>query len=220
MPFPPSPDRLYSRGHARLFLKRRLLFPHYSNEWETSRRAATNSKFKQETAMKFRALVLATTLILTGSFATHAGAQAASREVRGPIWVSVPASATDLESIQVKAPATGNLIITVTGTVVYEHTQGTAGNYCLQLSQTAGNVGGCVPDAGSDSAIRSYVASGVATTVPGFGASEPYSIVRTYPVRAGDTYTFYLNGYEENLTTSWLFQPAITAVYVPDTLVP
>jgi len=170
--------------------------------------------------MKFRAIVLATTLILTGSFATHAGAQAASREVRGPIWISVPTSATDLQKIQVKAPATGNLTITVTGTVVYEHTEGTAGNYCLQLSETAGNVGGCVPDAGSDSAIRSYIAAGVATTVSGFGASAQYSIVRTWSVRAGETYTFYLNGYEENLTSSWLFQPAITAVYVPDTLAP
>jgi hypothetical protein len=170
--------------------------------------------------MKFHALVLATTLALTGSFATLAGAQAASREVRGPIWISVPTSPSKLQSIQVKAPETGNLTITVTGTVVYEHTQGTQGDYCLQLSQTAGNVGGCVPDAGSDSAIRSYIAAGVASTVSGFGASAQYSIVRTYAVRAGDTYTFYLNGYENSLDSSWLFQPAMTAVFVPDTLLP
>jgi hypothetical protein len=201
-------------------LKRSTPFPNYLEEWETSHSAATNSKFKEKTPMKFRAIVLATTLILTGSFATLAGAQAASREVRGPIWISVPTSAKPLQSIQVKAPETGNLTITVTGTVVYEHTLGTEGNYCLQLSTASGNVGGCVPDAGSDSAIRSYVAAEFATTVPGFGASAQYSIVRTWPVTAGTTYTFYLNGYETGFNSAWLFQPAITAVYVPDTLAP
>jgi hypothetical protein len=125
-----------------------------------------------------------------------------------------------LQSIEVKAPESGNLTITVTGTVVYEHTEGTAGNYCLQLSETSGNVGGCVPDEGSDSAIRSYIAAGVATTVPGFGASSQYSIVRTFSVKAGKTYNFYLNGYQQDLSNTWLFQPAITAVYVPDTLAP
>ncbi|MGA2807811.1 MAG: hypothetical protein ABSE87_06725 [Terracidiphilus sp.] len=170
--------------------------------------------------MKFRAVALAAAFLLMLSSATLAVAQAAVREVRGPIWISVPTSAHALQAIQVKAPASGNLIVTVTGTVVYEHTSGTEGSYCLQLSEASGFVGGCVPDAGTDSAIRSYVAAGVATTVPGFGASAQYSIVRTIPVAAGDTYTFYLNGYESNLNTTWLFQPAITALYVPDTLLP
>ena len=107
--------------------------------------------------MKSRAVVLAAALILMLSSTTAALAQAATREVRGPIWISVPASAHALQAIQVKAPAAGNLTITVTGTLVYEHTLGTEGSYCLQLSQISGNVGGCVPDAGSDSAIRSYV---------------------------------------------------------------
>lgn len=109
--------------------------------------------------MKSRAVVLAAALILMLSSTTAALAQAATREVRGPIWISVPASAHALQAIQVKAPAAGNLTITVTGTLVYEHTLGTEGSYCLQLSQISGNVGGCVPDAGSDSAIRSYVAA-------------------------------------------------------------
>jgi hypothetical protein len=172
--------------------------------------------------MKSRAVVLAAALILMLSSTTAALAQAATREVRGPIWISVPASAHALQAIQVKAPAAGNLTITitVTGTLVYEHTLGTEGSYCLQLSQISGNVGGCVPDAGSDSAIRSYVAADFPTTVPGFGASAQYSIVRTIPVAAGDTYTFYLNGYESNLNTSWLFQPAMTALFVPGTLLP
>jgi hypothetical protein len=170
--------------------------------------------------MKFRAVVLAAAFLTMCSSATLALAQAAVREIRGPIWISVPTSVHALQSIQVKAPETGNLTITVTGTVVYEHSFGTEGSYCLQLSQKSGFVGGCVPDEGTDSAIRSYVAADFPTTVPGFGASAQYSIVRTFPVIAGDTYTFYLNGYESNLNTSWLFQPAMTALFVPGTLVP
>ncbi len=171
--------------------------------------------------MKSRAIFAATVLFLLGSFGRLAMAQnAAVLEVRGPIWRSVPTAATSLQTIQVKAPANGNMTVTVTGTVVYEHTAGTQGNYCLQLSQTAGYVGGCIPAAGSDSAVRSYIAAGAPSTVPGFGASEQYSIVRTYPVVAGHTYTFYLNGFENNLNSSWLFQPAMTAMYVPGTLVP
>jgi hypothetical protein len=170
--------------------------------------------------MKSRAVAFAAIVVLICSFTSLAAAQAAVREVRGPIWVSVPSSAAGLQSITVKAPANGNLTITVTGTVVYEHTLDTEGAYCLQLSPTRSNVGGCVPDAGSDSAIRSYMASGVPTTVPGFGASEQYSIVRTWPVTAGTTYTFYLNGYGSGFSSAWLFQPAMTAVYVPGTLAP
>jgi hypothetical protein len=182
---------------------------------------ATNSKFDEEDCMKLRALILAAALIATGGFGKLAlGQGAAVREVRGPIWTLVPTSAAPLQSIEVKAPANGNIIVTVTGTMVYEHLLGTEGNYCLQLSTTSGFVGGCVPDGGTDSAVRSYIAAGVPSTVPGFGASEQYSIVRTYPVVAGETYTFYLNGFESDLNSSWLFQPAITALYVPGTLVP
>jgi hypothetical protein len=147
-------------------------------------------------------------------------AQAAVGEVRGPIWILVPTSAKPLQSIRVKAPATGNITVTVTGTVNYQHTLGTQGYYCLQLSQTSGYIGGCTPNGGSDSAIRSFIASGFPTTVPNYGALAQYSIVRTWPVTSGATYTFYLNGYQTNLNNSWLFQPAITALYVPGTLLP
>jgi hypothetical protein len=173
--------------------------------------------------MKFRVVVLAATLILMCSFATpQAQAQAAVAQVKGPIWISVPGSPAPLQSIQVKAPAAGN--ITVTGTVNYQHTLGTQGYYCLQLSETSGYIGGCIPNGGSDSAVRSYIASDFPTTVPGFGALEQYSIVRTWPVTAGTTYTFYLNGYGNGFTGTgtglWLFQPSITALYVPGTLAP
>lgn len=170
--------------------------------------------------MKSRGAILATVLLLMCAATKVVVAQAAVREARGPIWISVPASAAPMQSIQVKAPANGNIIVTVTGTMVYEHSLGTQGFYCLALSETSGNVGGCVPDGGSDSAVRSSIASGSPTTVPGYGASEQYSIVRTFPVTAGDTYTFYLNGYGNGFTGAWLFQPAVTALYVPGTLAP
>jgi hypothetical protein len=176
-------------------------------------------KFTEETGMKFRAVVLAK-LILAFGCTSVAWGQAASRDVRGPIWIDVPASAGAMQSIQVKAPANGNVTIIVTGSVVYEHTLGTAGNYCLQLSQTSGNVGGCVPDAGSDSAVRNYIDSDYPTTVPGFGQSEQYSIVRTWAVTGGKTYTFYLNGYGTGFGGVWLFQPAMSAIYAPDALTP
>ena len=170
--------------------------------------------------MKVRAVVLATALVLMCGATRFMAGQAAVRQVRGPIWISVPASAGSLQTIQVKAPANGNLIVTVTGTMVYEHTLGTQGFYCVSLSQTASDVGGCVPDGGSDSAVRGSIASGFPTTVPGYGASEQYSIVKTIPVTAGATYTFYVNGYGSGFTGAWLFQPSMTALYVPGTLVP
>jgi hypothetical protein len=176
-------------------------------------------KFEKETPMKFRAFVFATTLILTGSFATHARAQVtASKEVRGPSSITVTDSSEALQSIEVKAPAAGNLVIIATGTMIYEHTEGTAGSFCLQLWDISGYVGGCEPDA-TDSAIRSYIAPGQASSASQ-GTSVPYSIVRTWPVKAGVTYKFYLNGNAGGFESASLFQPAITAIYVQGTLNP
>ena len=171
--------------------------------------------------MKFRAVVLATALIAMFSMPRLANAQlSAASQARGPIWVSVPTAPKALEALAVKAPASGNVIVTVTGTLIYEHNLGTQGWYCLALSQTAGNVGACVPNGGSDSATRGSIAAGEPSTVPGFGASQTYSIVRVYPVNFGATYDFYLNGDATGFTGAWLFQPSITAVFVPDTLAP
>jgi len=170
--------------------------------------------------MKSRFASFAVTLVLMCSLTTLLAGQAAVSQVRGPIWITVHTIAAPLQSITVKAPAKGNIIVTVTGSFNYDHTQGTQGDYCLALSQTSGNVGGCIPNAGSDSAVRNYVASDFPTTVPAFGMLEQYSIVRTYPVTAGTTYTFYLNGYAGGFTAAYLFQPSITALYVPGTLAP
>jgi hypothetical protein len=168
--------------------------------------------------MKLRTLVLTAMLAVLASFSTLAAAQTAASQAVGPIWIAMPASSAVMQSLEVKAAAKGNIIVTVTGTVNYEHTQGNQGAYCLQLSQTSGYTGGCVPDGGSDSAVRSFIASDMPTTVSGFGASEQYSIVRSWPVTAGTTYTFYLNGYASGFNAAYLFQPSITAIFVPGTL--
>ena len=162
-----------------------------------------------------RAAILGVALGASGS---ALAANASVKQVRGPIWVTVPTAASPLQSIAVKAPGNGNLIVTVTGTANYEHTLGSQGYYCLQLANVSAYVGGCTPNAGSDSAVRASVAAGFPTTTPNMGASEQYSIVRTWPVTAGTTYTFYLNGSESGFDAMWLFQPSITAVYVPGTM--
>jgi hypothetical protein len=164
--------------------------------------------------MKSLGFAFAATLVLTCTFTIPAMAQSAVKQVRGPIWISMTATAAPLQSIQVTPPASGYIMVTVTGTVTYEHTLGTQGYYCLQLSQASANLGGCVPNTGSDSAIRSYIAAEVPTTVPGYGASEQYSIVRIWHVTSGTTYTFYLNGMETGLDSTFLFQPSITAVFI------
>jgi hypothetical protein len=155
-------------------------------------------------------------LALCAGAAQAAGPSVA--QTRGPIWITMPTSSGQLQSITVKAPATGNMIITAAGSVDFLHTAGTQGDYCVSLSKTSGDTGGCVPMAGSDSAMRNYIAAGFPTTVPGFGMHEGYSIVRVYPVSVGVTYTFYLNGYQQGLDGASLFQPSLTALWVPGTL--
>ena len=171
--------------------------------------------------MNIRTIALTAALLATASLPKLGTAQnSAVLQNRGPIWVSVPNSPASLETITAKAPENGYFIVTTTGSIIYEHNQGTQGWFCLALSPVAGNVGACVPDAGSDSAVRGDIAAAEPSTVPGFGATTPYSIVRTYPVTAGGTYTFHLNGDAAGFTGAFLFQPSITVLYVPSLLAP
>ncbi len=173
--------------------------------------------------MRSRTVFLAITLVLMCSFALPAAAAPGVSQVIGPIWITVPTystTLTPLQSITVKAPAKGNMIVTVTGSVNWDDTTGESGYWCLQLSQTSGYVGGCVPDEGSDSAIRFFTDPDFPTTLPGYGMLTPYSIVRVWAVTKDTTYTFYLNGYESAFDAVYLFQPSITVLYVPGTLAP
>ena len=171
-------------------------------------------------SFKLRAgMVLGAAAFALSMFAGSAQAAAVStKQTLGPIWIAMPTASAPLQSLTVTAPATGMMIVTVAGSVNYLHTNGIQGFYCVSLSKTSGDTGGCVPNAGSDSAMRNYVAAAVPTTVPGFGASEGYSIVRIWPVKIGVTYTFYLNGYETGMDAASLFQSTITALWVPGTL--
>lgn len=141
----------------------------------------------------------------------------AVKEVRGPIWVSVPTTGvgTRLQSITVRPASSGYVTVTATGTMTYDHTLNTEGNYCLDLHTVSAYVGGCTPMSGSDSAIRSYIPSGFPTTRAGFGPGDAYSIKRTWPVTANTSYTFYLNGYAKGLSQAYLFHPTITVIYTP-----
>jgi hypothetical protein len=105
-------------------------------------------------------------------------------------------------------------MVTAAGTVSINHTSGTPGNYCLNLNETEGDTDGCGPYVGTDSAVRSYVPAGFPST----GTSDfgiPYSIVKVFPVSAGVTKTFYLNGAASGFDTCFLFQSSLTALFVP-----
>lgn len=167
----------------------------------------------------YKALALSMALTASGLFTFQAWAvDSAVKEVRGPIWISAPDTATTkLQSITVLAPANGYVTITATGTIVYEHTAGVAGGwYCLDLHNTANYTGGCIPMAGSDTAVRAYIPADFPTVMSNEGGiSAHYSIVRTWPVVAGRRYAFYLNGYVYNIGQVYLFQPTMTAIFNP-----
>ncbi len=141
----------------------------------------------------------------------------AIKQELGPIWVEIPSSSAVLSSISVTPKYNGYVLVTATGTVSFTHTAAVQGNFCLDLSDTEGYTGGCGPMAGSDTAVRSYVPASFVTS-PDWGFGIPYSIVRVFPVTAGVTETFYLNGYAGNLHGCSLFQPSLTALFVPAAL--
>lgn len=135
------------------------------------------------------------------------------------LWLSLPnstANALAVQSIQLVAPVNGYALITATGTYEYTHVFGTAGNYCLDLSEVANDIHACVPDTGTTAVVRGAIPAGEATGKVGYGASIPYSSVSVVPVTEGKSYTIYLNGYSVGMVESgsWLFQPTITAVFV------
>lgn len=141
---------------------------------------------------------------------------AVKQSVAGP-WVAIPSVAGQISTISVTPPGDGYVMVTATGMVSITHTSGSSGVYCLDLHNTAGYVGGCAPAAGSDTAIRSYIPSGFPTT----GTSDygtPYSIVKVFAVTSGTAATFYLNGYATGLDAAVLFQPALTALFIPNAL--
>lgn len=160
-------------------------------------------------------LLMALLLIAEPSYSQGRPVNSAVKQVRGPIWVSVPSTGSSLHSISLQAPANGYVTITATGTLEFHHIFGIPGSYCLDLHDIAGNIDGCIPMYNSDTAIRSYIPAEYPDTTPGYGIGVPYSIVRTWPVVGGEKYDFYLNGYAENLGNTYLLHPTMTAIFTP-----
>jgi hypothetical protein len=176
-----------------------------------------NQRLSKHTGKRLPAVFLGAALA-----AAWGSANAASDAVAqaSQIWTAVPTTASTLQSLKVLTPSSGYVIVTVTGSVNFLKTSATQGFYCLDLSETANYTGGCDPDVGSNSAVRNYIAADYPATVPGYGQLESYSIVKVWPVSAGKAYTFYLSGYQTGFSGVDLFQPSITALYVPAALAP
>jgi hypothetical protein len=134
----------------------------------------------------------------------------------GPIWVTIPSTPAFLSSISVTPKYNGYVMVTATGTISFNtHTPPASGFFCLDLSDDEGYTGGCAPIGGSDTAVRSFVPASFPPTGAGNDFGIPYSIVKVFPVTAGVTMTFYLNGYATGFGNCWLFQPSLTALFVP-----
>jgi len=136
--------------------------------------------------------------------------------VQGNIWVTIPTTVGELMSITFTAPSSGAVIIEASGTVAYSDSSGASGGfYCLDLSDTTADAGGCTPNTGSRSAIRSYIPAGMPNMDSGLGFG--YSIREVVNVISGASYTWYLNGRVSGTdVTAFLFHPVLTALFVPD----
>lgn len=88
----------------------------------------------------------------------------AIKQVLGEDWVPMPSSHAPLSSISVTPKYNGFVMVTAAGTVSINHTSGTLGNDCLNLNETEGDITGCGPYVGTDSAVRSFVPAGFPST--------------------------------------------------------
>ena len=141
---------------------------------------------------------------------------ASVKQTPGDIWLTLPTSATGLQSLTVTPPANGYLLVTATGSVSFSYTTGSGrGFICVDLSDTADDTGGCTPMAGSKSAYRSFIPDGFPTT-SGFGSS--YSLSELFSATEGTPVTFYISGYATGLDLAALFHSTITVMFVPNNL--
>lgn len=134
------------------------------------------------------------------------------------IWIQIPTTASALQSITVTAPATGYLLVTVSGTVSVTYSGSGDCVLKLDLDPTSAYIRGCVPDTGTYSAIRSLMPS---AWIPNTGTADfgiPYSISDWYSVTGGTAYTYYLNGLATGFSGAYLFQPTIVALFFPKTM--
>jgi hypothetical protein len=149
---------------------------------------------------------------VNSNFSTLRNAMPAVKQNKGVIWVAVPTSGTTVQSITVTPPADGYVTVMAAGSVNVNSTS-SEGNTCLDLSDTANYIGGCIPMQGSTTAWRSHLPANFGNDI---GLS--YSIVETFAVTAGNTYTYYLSGYATGFSSPYLFHPTLTVIFVPNAL--
>ncbi len=146
------------------------------------------------------------------------GAPAVKQKV-GSVWTTMPTTAgTNIDSITVTPSADGFVVVTASGGVNYNFTSGGGDGFiCVALSDVNNDTGACVPNSSTGLAVRSTIPSASPTTGSN-GIGVPYNIVKVYPVNAGITSTYYLNGYATGFDSAYLFHQTLTALYVPAAL--
>lgn len=149
---------------------------------------------------------------VNSNFSTLSNAMPAVKQRKGQIWLEVPTNNSVIQSITVTPPAAGFVIVMAVGGIEVKSSSST-GFVCLDLSNAAKDVDGCIPMAGSVTGWRSYLPANF-----GDGINMSYSIVETFPVSPGIEHTYYLNGYATGLSLSSLLHPTLTVIFVPNAL--
>jgi hypothetical protein len=141
--------------------------------------------------------------------------ESAVKQQTGPIWVELSSTCSAISTLSVTAPATGKLLVLVTGTLALEKSAAVEGRWGVDLSTTSGDCGGVTPMAGSKSASRGYF-----PTSWTFNASMgiPFTLQEVFNVTQGQTYNFYLNGRAEGFSSAWTFHPTMVAIFTPGSL--
>ena len=131
-------------------------------------------------------------------------------------WYTITGTWNDLARITVTAPANGFMYVSASGSLsLIKNSSAAAGSWGLDLHTSPDEGPGWVPMAGSKSAARGWFpASWVFTTEMGI----PFHIQEVFPVAAGVTYSFYLNGRVTGFSTASAFHPSIVAIFIPSGL--
>ncbi len=144
----------------------------------------------------------------------------AVKQVPATDWITgVSTTSANLQSITITPPGSGFVIVTASGTVTYNYTTGTSAEICMDLGIISADTSGCSP-AGSPAAnvaFRSFLPS----TFPSsdiYGYSATYSLVNVFPVTAGVAQSYYLNGFATGTSSTALFHPILTVLFVPNAL--
>lgn len=154
---------------------------------------------------------------MNANFTAVAQQMPAVKQSLSGIWIAIPVTAGQLSTISFTAPGTGYAMIFANGSIYLDTLASTAAFACIDLDATSAYVGGCIPNSGSDTAIRTYLPATFPDTTE---FAIPYSMIKVIPVTSSTTYSYYLNGLATGTAASgaWLFQPNMTVLFVPNLL--